>query len=283
MFGNKSRFIMKNTFLVMFYYLIKQKLLSLFRLKEQKFSWFYDLSNLILLKIVRNKLSKNTEDKFQNLVLSGPFKKLIIDKKTFVPSQILGMFENELHSLLINKLLKKKYQSLINLGTANGYYLLGLLKFGIFLKAYAIDIDTKHFEKIKNLIKINSIQCEVKFLSNFDKFIPLTKNINNSLIVCDIEGAEKKIIDIIENPWLVNNDILVEVHNTDTVIKINNHFSATHTIKIINNAATFNYKLPEEIKNHKNFNHIDKLYLSGSLRIMETPWMYLENKLGQKL
>ncbi len=277
MFGSKSRIIMKYTFLVMFYYLIKQKILSFIGLKKYDYSWFYDLSNLVLLKIIKKKLLINTNQNFKDCVLSGPFKGLKVESENFVPSQILGMFENELHFLLKNKLLKKKYENLINLGVANGYYLLGLLKFGNFSKGYAIDIDTKHFRKIKELIISNNINSEVIFFDNFSKLEIYTENIKNSLLVCDIEGDEKNIIDIKKNPWLSNNDLLVEVHNDEIMQKIKRDFNSSHTIETIFNSATINYKLPNEIKNKETFNHIDKLYLSGSLRISKTPWLYLEN------
>ena len=151
MYTPKARFAAKYPFFVMLFILIKQNTLSLLRIRKKNLVWFYDLSHIVLIKIVKNKLLNNIEQNFKNLVLTGPFKGLSIDARSYTPSQILGMYEHEIHTLLENKILKKKYKCLINLGVANGYYFLGFLKYGNFSKGVAIDINTVHLTQSKNL------------------------------------------------------------------------------------------------------------------------------------
>ena len=146
-----ARLAKKYPFFVMLIILIKQNTLSLLRIRKKNLVWFYDLSHIVLIKIVKNKLLNNIEQNFKNLVLTGPFKGLSIDARSYTPSQILGMYEHEIHTLLENKILKKKYKCLINLGVANGYYFLGFLKYGNFSKGVAIDINTVHLTQSKNL------------------------------------------------------------------------------------------------------------------------------------
>ena len=108
MYTPKARFAAKYPFFVMLFILIKQNTLSLLGIRKKNLVWFYDLSNLVLTKIVKNKLLNNIEQNFKNLVLTGPFKGLSIDVRSYTPSQILGMYEHEIHALLENKILKKK-------------------------------------------------------------------------------------------------------------------------------------------------------------------------------
>ena len=278
MYTPKARFVAKFPFLVMLLILVKQNLLSLLRLREKNFIWYYDISNLILTKIVKNKLLKNIKREFKDRVLMGPFKDMYIDSSVYSPSQIIGMYEHELHTLINNKILKKKYKYLLNIGVANGYYLIGFLKFGNFFKAVAIDIDTYHFKNIKKLLKNNSINCKVSFFNNIYEYNYQSLSDNdNHLVFCDIEGEEKKFLDIKKRDWLKNCDILVEAHSESIFNHIKKNFKHTHKINEIINTATINIVFPNSVKNYNNFNSVDKLVLTGSLRKDKTPWLFLES------
>ena len=172
MYSNKTRLISRYPFLMIFLILFKQTILSIFKIRKKNYVWFYDLSNLILSNIVKkkllNKILNNKKESKQGVVLGGPFKNLIIDYDISNPAQIVGMYENEVHNI-IKTILNKKYNTLINIGVSNGYYFLGLLKFGNFINGIGIDIDIKHFKKIATLININSINLPTTFIKNFHK------------------------------------------------------------------------------------------------------------------
>ena len=279
MYNSKGRFTAKYPFFVMILILIKQNILSLLGIRKINLVWFYDLSNLILSKIVKKKLLNNTEHNFKNLVLKGPFKGLEIDTQSYTPSQILGMYEHEIHILLESKILKKKYESLINLGVANGYYFLGFLKYGNFSKGAAVDIDTIHFETIKKLIKKNNINCHISFFDHLNKFdssnIDLKKN---NLVFCDIEGEEVNFLDSLKRPWLLHSDIIVETHNEKILLKIEKDFQKSHKLTRIINSVTINFDLPKSVIYQEKFLSIDKLVLSNSLKKDKAPWLFLEKK-----
>lgn len=280
MYSNKARLISKYPFLMIFLILFKQTLLSIFKIRKKNYVWFYDLSNLILSNIVKkkllNKILNNKKNNQQGIVLSGPFKDLIIDYYISNPAQIVGMYENEVHNI-IRKILNKKYNTLVNIGVSNGYYFLGLLKYGNFINGIGIDIDTKYFKKIVNLININSINLPTTFIKNFHK---INKNNfdekKNNFFFIDIEGAELEFIEKYKHNWLSKSDIFVETHSKEIFISIKKHFEKTHKITEIFNQSNINYDLPNKLKDKDSFNSVDKLIISGSLRKDRTPWLFLE-------
>ena len=275
MYSKKARLVSKFPFLNIFLILIKQKLLSIFKIRKKNYVWFYDLSNLILTKIVKNKLLKNKIDNQKNIVLSGPFKNIIIDYNIFTPAQIIGLYEHELHSL-INIILKKDYNTLVNIGLSNGYYFLGLLKYGNFNNGIAIDIDTQYFKNVSQLININSIKLPITFFDSFNKIKKNNIDKNNNLFFIDIEGSEIDFINKYQDVLLKKSDILVETHSLEIFVTIKKKFNKTHKITEVFNQSMINYDLPNIIKNKDTFNSVDRLVMSGSLRKDRTPWLFLE-------
>lgn len=179
-------------------------------------------------------------------VLSGPFCGMkYIDKSNgsaFFP-KILGCYEKEI-SPMVENTINSNYRYLIDIGCAEGYYAVG---FAYRRKSknpccvFAYDINKKalfnlqklaELNNVNNFIKTNGI-CTHEELNQFNKYKgePI-------FLICDIEGAEKELIDPSKAPVLLDFDMLIEVHDIrkeDPVIEktLRNRFQNTHKISII--------------------------------------------------
>jgi hypothetical protein len=146
-------------------------------------------------------------------VLSGPFVGMkYINEVVWGPIEPkwLGTYEQELHSL-VQRILETNYANIIDVGSAEGYYAVGLATKFPQAKVYSYDTDPwarRQQRRLANLNNVKNLQiggfCTDKHLSDRIK--------DRSLLVCDIEGSEYDLLDPQKTPALRKCDILVELH-----------------------------------------------------------------------
>jgi hypothetical protein len=102
------------------------------------------------------------------------------------------------------------------------------------------------------------------------------------LVLCDIEGAEKDLLDPIKAPALTGMDLIVESHEclipgiTQTLI---NRFSATHAITLVeDNGQRQLQKAPAWFNN---LAHLDQLLATWEWRSGPTPWLVMQSRQAQ--
>jgi hypothetical protein len=150
------------------------------------------------------------------IIQSGPFAGMIYPMESAanrwsVP-KLLGSYESELHPFL--KIVeKRKYDSIIDIGSAEGYYSSGLARmFQVPVYAY----DPEPYEKgfaakmserngVANLIKMSDLFT----VDDMPRFADM-----RSLVICDCEGFEEVLfrpdtLDLTRN-W----DLIIELHGT---------------------------------------------------------------------
>jgi len=168
----------------------------------------------------------------------GPFKGMKYIKSSLgsqLLPKLLGSYEEPIQEW-IEKAINKQYKKIINIGSAEGYYAVGFAYRLKNVMVYAYDIDPLARGKIQILSKLNNVQDRViiKSLCTYNDFEELL--MDDSLIICDIEGAEEKLLNPEKAPKLRNTDMIIESHDfivnhiTDLLIK---RFFRTHKIEII--------------------------------------------------
>lgn len=192
----------------------------------------------------------------------GPFKGMkYIDKSSgsVLLPKITGTYECELHEI-INKISKTDYSLLIDIGAAEGYYAVGfayLNKANSNFRVLAYDVDQKAKENLKELATLNNLHDSIEIndlfqLKELQKF-----SSEKIIIICDIEGGEKDLLNPEEEPLLLKCDILVEIHDGNDSNEIKNilkqRFDSTHNIKhiIFDENHVFRKKYLGWIKNRK--------------------------------
>jgi hypothetical protein len=239
-------------------------------------------SGLRLLAKWRSLLIQNTLLKKNGVrVQQGPLRGLNFVKESTEGchvAKLLGCYEQPLQPYL-TRAINRNYETLINIGCAEGYYAVGLAVAMPNTNSLAFDTDKKAQKSCFDLAVKNDVADRVKVGEKFNIEDFANYKSHNALIFCDIEGAEKELLDPIKAPALVNLDIIVESHEclvggiTEDLIK---RFSSTHTIERIDD--TGERSLEAAPKWFANLAHLDQLLATWEWRSGPTPWLIMDSK-----
>ena len=146
--------------------------------------------------------SSKKEENFEKLkkhlyppiVRNGPFKGLkypeFISYGSAISPKIIGSYESELHPI-IEEFCKKEYSQIINIGSGEGYYAVGLAKRipNAVIHAYELLPEAQKF--IKQMAELNGVANRIVIHGNCTEEELLSFSYSNrTLIICDCEGAE---------------------------------------------------------------------------------------------
>ncbi len=170
-------------------------------------------------------------------VLSGPFKGLkYIDGIVWGPitPKWLGSYECELADT-IEEIVSRGYDIILDVGCAEGYYAVGLAYRIPSAQVLAYDTDFISRSQTRRLARLNGLESQVH-ISRFCDGAEIARHATDkALIVCDIEGFERSLLDPGECAALARFDILVEVHEArwtpSTLDLLKARFSGNHSIQ----------------------------------------------------
>ncbi len=237
---------------------------------------------LRLLSKWRSLLITNTFIKNHGLkILQGPFKDIeFLDKSSegCHMAKLLGTYEQPLHRY-IEDIIASNYQTIFNIGSAEGYYSVGLAKRLPKVNILSFDIDTSAQEACLKLAAKNNIESSINIKGEFHPVILSDYEEFKNLIICDIEGEELKLLDLEKYPAMQNIDILVESHEClkpGITLELKTRFSRTHEIiEIHDNGQRNLYYHPDWFLN---LSHLDQLLAVWEWRSGPTPWLFMKSK-----
>lgn len=189
--------------------------------------------------------------------------------------KLLGCYEEELQPFLSN-ISQANYSTVVNIGCAEGYYAVGIKRLLPDVRVLAYDINPVAQEACKTLAAKNGVEIEVGGLFDPVDFANF-KNHDRVLVWCDIEGAERELLDPIATPALTKMDLVIEFHPTAQGHTINDvlpRFTNSHDIEIIF-AQGHNPTLPPFLQQ---LGHLDQLLAQWEWRSSPTPWGILRAK-----
>lgn len=257
--------------------LIKNFLFNLiFILIEQ----IYLIINRVPYFIFLNKIHKKLE------VSNGIFKGLIYPEaesygSVFYP-KILGVYEYQLIDW-IKKSSKKKYDEVINIGAAEGYYSVGYLKYVPSSNVVAIDTDEKALSFLKKLAEKNNVLNRLQIIrTNAESYLKQIDPNKTYLIICDCEGCEYKIFNENTIKNLSNSDLIIEMHYNN---HIDNKYIFERQSFLENFKKTHNYEIKkhqrisvEDVPELKQMPIIHAKKLLNEVREKNAEWIMLEKK-----
>lgn len=183
------------------------------------------------------------------IVLNGPFKGMKYLNESFCSTlspKIRGTYEEEIQDWF--ELTENDFSIIADIGSAEGYYAVGLARKFPNKTVYAYDIDRKARELCKKLCELNSIKnLKIKKECNHKELNLLPER---SLIICDIEGFEKTLLDP-KKANLKNKSIILEAHEVfepRIVQRVIKRFKNTHNIEIRYNNLQKKATLEEELR-----------------------------------
>ncbi len=152
------------------------------------------------------------------VVATGPFKGMHYFEETVwgpITPKWLGSYEAELHGV-VEEIRAKGYETIIDVGSAEGYYAIGLALVCGKARMHAFDSDFISRGQVRRLAALNSIlpRISIRGLCSHADIVELHHG--SSLLVCDIEGYEKALLDPAKCGILRKFDILVELHDPES-------------------------------------------------------------------
>ncbi len=171
------------------------------------------------IKLRRVRLSKKINELHQSNIKYGPLKNFKLSEKIYWgktdrASMIFGKYEQEVLESITK--LPKKYSTFIDLGAADGYYGVGLVFKKFFKKSYCFESSAYGRKVIQKNALINNVIDKVTILGtakkDFFKIIPHNE-INSSVLLVDIEGAEFDLFDKHTLSRFRNSVIYIEIHD----------------------------------------------------------------------
>ena len=235
---------------------------------------------LRLLSKWRSVLIQNTLLKQQGtVVMQGPLAGM-----DFLPqsaegchiAKLLGCYEQPLQPF-IEEAIANAYPTILNIGCAEGYYAVGMARRMPNTQVLAFDLNPKAQEVCATLAQKNGVSSSIKVGALFkpEDFESYAKQ--KVLVLCDIEGAEKELLNPELAPALKGMDMIVESHEclisgiTQTLI---DRFKDTHNITLIQDNGQ--RQLKDSPQWFNNMTHLDQLLATWEWRSGATPWLVMK-------
>lgn len=241
------------------------------------------LENLLrLLGKWRSVLIQNTlVTRSGTTVLQGPFKGLNFSNQSAEGchiAKLLGTYEQPLQPF-IDMVIQNKYDTIIDIGCAEGYYVAGFALRCPKTRIIACDTNPKAQVACAEIASKNSVLDRVTVRGTFEHNDFNQYYNTNTLVFCDIEGAELELLDVSLAPALKTLNIIVESHEclrpgiTRSLIQ---RFSETHDITVVrDNGQRVLLNPPDWFVQ---IAHLDQLLAVWEWRSGPTPWLVMNAK-----
>jgi hypothetical protein len=260
---------------------IRQQLLE--NLNQEQSDEVAQLNNALrLLSKWRNVLIQNTFlQQHGTVVLEGVLKGLNFLAQSaegcHVP-KLLGCYEQPLQPY-IEAAIQANYPLIINIGCAEGYYSVGMALRMPNTKVIAFDLNPVAQKVCLELAIKNGVADRIEIGALFQPQDFATFAEQRVLVLCDIEGAERELLNPQLAPALAGMDLIVESHDclipgmTNLLIE---RFASTHDITLVqDNGQRELANAPEWFNN---LAHLDQLLAVWEWRSGATPWLIMKAK-----
>lgn len=218
-----------------------------------------------------------------SIVYSGPFAGMTYfdaAEGALLP-KLIGCYEAELQPTLL-KMRDEAYQTVIDIGCAEGYYAVGMTKLFEGVHVYAHDISKPAQLACQKMAEINQVAERVHVGGLFDGHSLQQFTGAKTLVICDIEGAEDTLLDPVKYPAMKNVDLIVEVHECfkpGLIQALTERFNASHNIEWIWQSTNAHRTLPDWLSQ---LSHFDQILCTWEWRAGPTPWAVMRSKTQHK-
>jgi hypothetical protein len=237
---------------------------------------------LRLLSKWRSVLIQNTLLQSQGtVVMSGPLAGMDFLKESAEGchiAKLLGCYEQPLQPH-IEAAIQANYPQIINIGCAEGYYAVGMARRMHSTQVLAFDLNPKAQNVCAALATKNGVSDRVSVGALFkpEDFAQYANQ--RVLVLCDIEGAERDLLNPAIAPALTGMDLIVESHEClipgITKILID-RFAPSHAITLVEDNGQRNFAQAPAWFN--NLAHLDQLLAVWEWRSGPTPWLVMKAK-----
>ena len=244
------------------------------------------LSNFIDKK--KNILGKEISKISNNKILYGPYSGTKIlstygwSNIDFCP-KYLGSYEYQVQKKIIDLNKKKKFDYFIDLGAAEGYHIISLLKKKIFKQGLAFEISKKSREILKKNAQINKLNNRIRIYkdANLSSLKNTLRNFNHRrlLFLVDIEGQEYNLFDKDFCKIFSKGTFIIEEHpfnisNKRKIKNFNQNIKKYYNVEILKDTPKnpFNFSILEK------YSDDEKYLMMSEGRPESMKWLILHPK-----
>lgn len=179
----------------------------------------------------------------------------------------------------IEQAIQKQYATILNIGYAEGYYAVGMARHMPATRVLAHDLNPKAQEISTALAQKNSVSDRVTIGGMFSPGDFAAHAGQDVLLMCDIEGAERELLNPELAPALKGMDVIVESHEcliqgiTQLLI---DRFKGTHQITLVQDDGQRQLNKPPQW--FINLANLDQLLATWEWRSGPTPWLVMTAK-----
>jgi hypothetical protein len=212
-------------------------------------------------------------------VSAGPFAGMHYSVRTSEGGRaprLVGTYEASLHPV-IETVVARGYPQVLDIGSAEGYYAVGLARRMPGTLVHARDSDPQARALCADLARANGVEDRLQIgpeVTHADLSLCADAP---TFVLCDIEGAEADLLDPDRAPALRQADILVEVHEAvvpGLVGLLTRRFQSSHRITRIDRKLRPDL-LPDWAEG---LSDLDRLLLLWEWRTTPTPWLWMERR-----
>jgi hypothetical protein len=187
----------------------------------------------------RSMLFRAAARRTRRAVAAGPFAGMRLPSSDQFFPHLFGTYEQELHPV-VESLRRSAPDTLVNVGAAQGYYAVGLAMRLPNTRVVAFEADPDNRRALEAAARLNGVReridvrgwCGVAELRG-----ALADGASRRLVIIDIEGGERELLDPSLIPGLARAELLVETHDElvpGCADAVRERFGRTHRISTIN-------------------------------------------------
>jgi hypothetical protein len=225
-------------------------------------------------------------EKFPDLtVKNGPFRGLRYPEAaatgSALPPKLLGSYEMELVQVW-ESVLQKSYTEIVDIGSAEGYYAVGLgLKFPQ-ARIFAFDADAAANRLCAEMARLNGVADRLTLGGFCNEKILLGLDLRErALILCDCEGFEKELFTPAAARFLARHDLVIEVHDLldrEIATALRERFGATHDILAVESIDDAKKVRTRSYPELDSCDAATRLFLLSENRHATMEWFYLASR-----
>ena len=220
-------------------------------------------------------------------VIGGPFEGLKYAQEAAVGSslwpKLLGTYESELRPCFDAIASNQDYRQVIDVGFAEGFYLVGLGRMFESAELVGFDIEVEAKQLCQANADVNGIErARLKLHGGFEAETFKSSLSEQSLVVVDCEGFENEVVESLSSDQLSKADWLIETHDhivDGTTDRLKLAFASTHEITEVETDSDLETKqslLPEIIRKRCNAYVCEALVSEG--RLAKQKWIFATRK-----
>lgn len=175
------------------------------------------------LQLAKEKIRIDAQKRFENEIAHGPFRGMKLSSSSWwgrydCASKLLGQYESHILAEIVA--LSKTHDHFVDIGAADGYYVVGCVKSGLYTSATAFEIVERGRDVTCENARLNAVdgRIDVRGEADVAALAEIVEIQGPSVVLCDIEGGEFDLLNDAMLDTLKNSTVIVELH--DGFIKV---------------------------------------------------------------